>query len=50
VIKHLIKSHRQFFDVSDEIRDEFILFRLIVFTVLSLLLGVEIGFYFFWLL
>ena len=47
VIKYLIKSYRQFFGVSDDIRDGVVLFRLLFFIVVSLLLGIQIGYCFF---
>ena len=47
MVKHLIKSYRQFFGVADNIRDGVVLFRLMFFVVMSLVIGIQIGYYFF---
>ena len=44
-MKHLIKSYRQFFGVSDNIRDGVVLVRLVFFVVMSLTIGFHNGYY-----
>ena len=44
-MKHLIKSYRQFFGVSDNIRDGVVLVRLVFFVVMSLIIGFHNGYY-----
>ena len=43
--EHLIKSYRQFFGVSDNIRDGVVLVRLVFFVVMSLTIGFHNGYY-----
>ena len=46
-IMHLIQSYRQFFDIPDNIRDGIIFFRLMFIIVMSLVFGIQIGYFFF---
>lgn len=48
-MKHLIQGYRNLFDIPDDIPDRIIIYRITVFTILFLILGIAIG-RFLWIL
>jgi hypothetical protein len=47
VIRLLIKLYRDFFDVAASTKDGAVVFRLLVFVLLSFVIGMQLGYAFF---